>query len=89
MAVKAPYSLRGRTRKTSGLAFFSHPRRDTCPLTVRGFPGLAPEVAQEVLVAVEEGFGPLVAADEGSVESQMGQQVVGIGVRSLQQRGQR
>jgi hypothetical protein len=38
------------------------------------FSGLTFEAAQEVLVAVEEGFGPLVAAYQGRVEGQVGQQ---------------
>ena len=50
-------------------------------------PGLALEAAQDVLVAVEEGLCPLVAAGQGRVEGQVGQQIVGIGVGGLQQAG--
>ena len=45
---------------------------------LENLPGPALKAAQEVLVAVEEGFGSLVAADQGRVEGQVGQRVAGF-----------
>jgi hypothetical protein len=68
IVVKVPYSLEGAHAEDLRFgALLDTPDAVLVHRQLEDFPGPALEAAQEVLVAVEKSFGPLVATDQGSV----------------------